>query len=573
MDAKKQLRQELFIFLFFFCFLITLFFSTTSVLADVTYPEKTEGLIFDGHVKATISYSKDHAPNYTAVGDKITVTTTLEKQDEGILPDVYKQSSVVILYPEETQGLKLFGDPAFTYQPINGENQTGAFIDSNIQLQSTMLWYFNTNVKILYSDDITYNGRMTQISDSGFTDGNYDDQYSLQKLLLHQGDKVSLSYQAEITKEALTKSKFTFHTAIFDSQTATIDWDNFLTVSAPKIQELGLSFDEATKNKQITVSDEQSYQTTLTGNWVGDQSNLSPDLTINGQTIPVSVTDFKEDGTFSIPVDLKNHGKLGDNAVHLKITNGTQVAEDDAVLSLVQADTPPEVKLLEPTSEVTVSPTDQSLVIKGQWKDKESESIRLFYQLSGTENVLVNSISNEKKDTWTDFCQKLPLDQLQLGENHVEIYGKDAEGQVSEKEKLIIQLVQGTISFKQIDPEMLFQDLVITGQTSQSTTQKAVNVIVEDTTGKPKDWDLTVKQVQPFSNGDQKLAAQLAYQNDSVRSVISTTPVNLSLRQINDREYSLPQDQAHQFQLTVAPGGKSGVYQSELEWTIVKAPG
>lgn len=566
MDAKKQLRQELFIFLFFFCFLITLFFSTTSVLADVTYPEKTEGLIFDGHVKATISYTKDHAPNYTAVGDKITVTTTLEKQDEGILPDVYKQSSVVILYPEETQGLKLFGDPAFTYQPINGENQTGAFIDSNTQLQSTMLWYFNTNLKILYSDDITYNGRMTQISDSGFTDGNYDDQYSLQKLLLHQGDKVSLSYQAEITKEALTKSKFTFHTA-------TIDWDNFLTVSAPKIQELGLSFDEATKNKQITVSDEQSYQTTLTGNWVGDQSNLSPDLTINGQTIPVSVTDFKEDGTFSIPVDLKNHGKLGDNAVHLKITNGTQVAEDDAVLSLVQADTPPEVKLLEHTSEVTVSPTDQSLVIKGQWKDKESESIRLFYQLSGTENVLVNSISNEKKDTWTDFCQKLPLDQLQLGENHVEIYGKDAEGQVSEKEKLIIQLVQGTISFKQIDPEMLFQDLVITGQTSQSTTQKAVNVIVEDTTGKPKDWDLTVKQVQPFSNGDQKLAAQLAYQNDSVRSVISTTPVNLSLRQINDREYSLPQDQAHQFQLTVAPGGKSGGYQSELEWTIVKAPG
>ncbi|EMF0501120.1 hypothetical protein IDE24_002077 [Enterococcus hirae] len=566
MDAKKQLRQELFIFLFFFCFLITLFFSTTSVLADVTYPEKTEGLIFDGHVKATISYTKDHAPNYTAVGDKITVTTTLEKQDEGILPDVYKQSSVVILYPEETQGLKLFGDPAFTYQPMNGENQTGAFIDSNTQLQSTMLWYFNTNVKILYSDDITYNGRMTQISDSGFTDGNYDDQYSLQKLLLHQGDKVSLSYQAEITKEALTKSKFTFHTAM-------IDWDNFLTVSAPKIQELGLSFDEATKNKQITVSDEQSYQTTLTGNWVGDQSNLSPDLTINGQTIPVSVTDFKEDGTFSIPVDLKNHGKLGDNAVHLKITNGTQVAEDDAVLSLVQADTPPEVKLLEPTSEVTVSPTDQSLVIKGQWKDKESEGIRLFYQLNGTENVLVNSISNEKKDTWTDFCQKLPLDQLQLGENHVEIYGKDAEGQVSEKEKLIIQLVQGTISFKQIDPEMLFQDLVITGQTSQSTTQKAVNVIVEDTTGKPKDWDLTVKQVQPFSNGDQKLAAQLAYQNDSVRSVISTTPVNLSLRQINDREYSLPQDPAHQFQLTVAPGGKSGVYQSELEWTIVKAPG
>lgn len=82
------------------------------------------------------------------------------------------------------------------------------------------------------------------------------------------------------------------------------------------------------------------------------------------------------------------------------------------MLSLVQADTPPEVKLLEPTSEVTVSPTDQSLVIKGQWKDKESESIRLFYQLNGTENVLVDSISNEKKDTWTDFCQKLPLDQL-----------------------------------------------------------------------------------------------------------------------------------------------------------------
>lgn len=95
-------------------FISLIFFSENVLAAD--YPDNQEATILGDHVKATIAYEKDHSPYYTAVGDTVTVNTTLEKLDDGVLPESFNQSSMLVLFPDETQGLKLEGEPTFVYK-------------------------------------------------------------------------------------------------------------------------------------------------------------------------------------------------------------------------------------------------------------------------------------------------------------------------------------------------------------------------------------------------------------------------------------------------------------------------
>ena len=344
----------------------------------------------------------------------------------------------------------------------------------------------------------------------------------------------------------------------------------------PSIQNLGISFDEATKDKKIDIKDDSSYQTTLTGSWAGAKDDIHPVLTIDGKEVPIPDGSFKEDGTFEIPVDLKNVGNIGTNNVHIKISDSNgQVAEDDAVITLVQALVPPEIKLSDSLANASVSvfPTDQSLTIDGEWKDKDSNAVSLFYKLNGQERVLQDNISNTAKDSWLPFSQEIPLADLNTDDNQVEVYAKDAEGQLSNHESFKIILNQGNVSFKSIDPEIQFKNMVISGTTVYSSPQATVGVVVEDTTGIPKDWQLKVKQTTSFSDGTRDLPAQLTYLNGEEKlSINDSLAVDLPVVQNNATDYSLQQDANHQFQLAVSPGAYTGEYQSQLEWTIERAP-
>ncbi|WP_241547097.1 hypothetical protein [Enterococcus villorum] len=99
-------------------FLVSLLFALLTFTVNVsatTYPDRTEATIFGGHVKATLTYNKDRSPHYTAVGDTITVTTTLEKLDDIPLGEEFNQTSIITLFPDKTQGLVLKGEPTFTF--------------------------------------------------------------------------------------------------------------------------------------------------------------------------------------------------------------------------------------------------------------------------------------------------------------------------------------------------------------------------------------------------------------------------------------------------------------------------
>ncbi|MCM6873445.1 hypothetical protein NE250_07030 [Enterococcus faecalis] len=550
------------------------FFSGNVLAAD--YPDNQEATILGGHVKATIAYEKDHSPYYTAVGDTVTVNTTLEKLDDGVLPESFNQSSMLVLFPDETQGLKLEGEPTFIYKR-GSLSDTGSFVDTAKELHRDIFWAFNAEAQVMYHDTVSYDGRMTELQVTNqYDDGPYDDTYRISNLLINKGDKIILSYKAKVTEEALKNKEFSLHSGIYDSSKGDFDWEDFLTTKMPAIQSINVSFDDGSKNKVVDITDANSYHITLTGTWTGNIADLKPTLTVNGQTVAIPTGSFQKEGTFSIPVDLTNIGMIGQNKTQIEIKDSMgQTASDNGILTLVQKNTPPQLQLVDALSNKTIpiTPNLSSFKVEGQWKDAESQTGTLYYKLNGVEHLLENSVTNANKGSWNAFSQEMPLADLKLGANAVEIYVVDTEGLKSNVATFTLQLMEGTVHFKSVDSVLSFQDAVINGQTVHSLPQKSVDIKIEDTTRSPGNWQLVVSQISTFKNAQRELPAVLSYQNNRDNLVITNNQqVTLPVVKETDTEYGLIQDGNHQFDLAISSNAYIGDYQSELEWTIIEAP-
>ncbi|EGO8509574.1 hypothetical protein [Enterococcus faecalis] len=555
-------------------FISLIFFSGNVLAAD--YPDNQEATILGGHVKATIAYEKDHSPYYTAVGDTVTVNTTLEKLDDGVLPESFNQSSMLVLFPDETQGLKLEGEPTFIYKR-GSLSDTGSFVDTDKELHRDIFWAFNTEAQVMYHDTVSYDGRMTELQVTNqYDDGPYDDTYRISNLLINKGDKIILSYKAKVTEEALKNKEFSLHSGIYDSSKGDFDWEDFLTTKMPAIQSINVSFDDGSKNKVVDITDANSYHITLTGTWTGNIADLKPTLTVNGQTVAIPTGSFQKEGTFSIPVDLTNIGMIGQNKTQIEIKDSMgQTASDNGILTLVQKNTPPQLQLVDALSNKTIpiTPNLSSFKVEGQWKDAESQTGTLYYKLNGVEHLLENSVANANKGSWNTFSQEMPLADLKLGANAVEIYVVDTEGLKSNVATFTLQLMEGTVHFKSVDSVLSFQDAVINGQTVHSLPQKPVDIKIEDTTRSPGNWQLVVSQISTFKNTQRELPAVLSYQNNRDNLVITNNQqVTLPVVKETDTEYGLIQDGNHQFDLAISSNAYIGDYQSELEWTIIEAP-
>lgn len=555
-------------------FISLIFFSGNVLAAD--YPDNQEATILGGHVKATIAYEKDHSPYYTAVGDTVTVNTTLEKLDDGVLPESFNQSSMLVLFPDETQGLKLEGEPTFIYKR-GSLSDTGSFVDTAKELHRDIFWAFNAEAQVMYHDTVSYDGRMTELQVTNqYDDGPYDDTYRISNLLINKGDKIILSYKAKVTEEALKNKEFSLHSGIYDSSKGDFDWEDFLTTKMPAIQSINVSFDDGSKNKVVDITDANSYHITLTGTWTGNIADLKPTLTVNGQTVAIPTGSFQKEGTFSIPVDLTNIGMIGQNKTQIEIKDSMgQTASDNGILTLVQKNTPPQLQLVDALSNKTIpiTPNLSSFKVEGQWKDAESQTGTLYYKLNGVEHLLENSVTNANKGSWNAFSQEMPLADLKLGANAVEIYVVDTEGLKSNVATFTLQLMEGTVHFKSVDSVLSFQDAVINGQTVHSLPQKSVDIKIEDTTRSPGNWQLVVSQISTFKNAQRELPAVLSYQNNRDNLVITNNQqVTLPVVKETDTEYGLIQDGNHQFDLAISSNAYIGDYQSELEWTIIEAP-
>ena len=483
---------------------------------------------------------------------------------------------MLVLFPDETQGLKLEGEPTFIYKR-GSLSDTGSFVDTAKELHRDIFWAFNAEAQVMYHDTVSYDGRMTELQVTNqYDDGPYDDTYRISNLLINKGDKIILSYKAKVTEEALKNKEFSLHSGIYDSSKGDFDWEDFLTTKMPAIQSINVSFDDGSKNKVVDITDANSYHITLTGTWTGNIADLKPTLTVNGQTVAIPTGSFQKEGTFSIPVDLTNIGMIGQNKTQIEIKDSMgQTASDNGILTLVQKNTPPQLQLVDALSNKTIpiTPNLSSFKVEGQWKDAESQTGTLYYKLNGVEHLLENSVTNANKGSWNAFSQEMPLADLKLGANAVEIYVVDTEGLKSNVATFTLQLMEGTVHFKSVDSVLSFQDAVINGQTVHSLPQKSVDIKIEDTTRSPGNWQLVVSQISTFKNAQRELPAVLSYQNNRDNLVITNNQqVTLPVVKETDTEYGLIQDGNHQFDLAISSNAYIGDYQSELEWTIIEAP-
>ncbi len=559
--------------------------SNKPVFADNFPAGKPETNIYDGHVKAKITYEKSGNPDYTAVGDTITVTTTLEKLDDGVLADNYKQSSLVCIFPDQNQALQLLEEPTLTYTHA-GIKGTGELLAANRELTKNLLLFANLYSGWNIGEPSLFSGRITEFlpyTTDGIDDGPYEDTYSVYNLLENKGDSMRITYQAKVTEEVQKKDSFELHAAVYDSVKENYDVANFLTAEMPKFQSqeeaLSLSFDSDCHNKELT-----SEQTTLTGKWTGSLENITPRLTINS----INLTDddllsyFNSDGTFSIPIDLRKiPNQAESNVVTLIIQEESGLsAQDTAVLKVTKRDSPPVIELSENLEDQTLYlyPDDQGFTLRGDWEAESSHQINLFYKLNGVEKKLNDSeVVNTSPGTTVGFSRKLLLADLVPGENHFEVYAIDEKNQRSNVETFTVIKEEGTVKFSNVPDRLLFSSIPIAGTTIQSKLTQAFNLLVEDTTEKVGSWKLTVRQMDDFKDNDKRLPATLYYQNKETKQVFSkdqpiTIPVTETEDESSDHQYMILQNTENYFALDVQPGGYVGEYSSELEWTIVNAP-
>lgn len=235
----------------------------------------------------------------------------------------------------------------------------------------------------------------------------------------------------------------------------------------------------------------------------------------------------------------------------------------------------PEIKLDDSLANQTIYmvPAIKELNLNGQWKDKDSDLVSLYYKVNGQVFPLQENIPNNTKDSWTTFYKKITFDTLHLGDNSVEVFVKDDQGHISNLETFVIALQPGEVKFALIDPIIQFSNQTLSGQLLHSSPMASVGVQITDTIGDPTAWRLTVNQIDAFANSEHQLAATLTYHNaGQALDITNNGPVALPVVQKDGLTYRLAQDTDHSFDLAISSGAYAGNYQSKLEWTIVEAP-
>lgn len=565
---QTEKKRSLFLLLFLIIAgILGLLITDTTVFADSIFSGISETDVLDGHIHAKLDYKKEGSSSYTAVGDIVTVTTTLVKNDEGVLPEEFKDSILISLFPDEKQGLQLLGEPELTYTHL-GLKEKGKLMDPELKEAKNvmMLYNFFFSMQGLPS----YDGRITQAT----SDGSADDTYSIRNALVNKGDTFTITYKAKVTEAALKNEKFELHAVVSDP-TSDIDPNDFLTAEMPSIQAIGVSFDAQSREKDI-----DSQQIVLTGNWTGPVGGFKAKLIINAdieKTITVSPDNFKDNGTFSIPIDLSEIKSMGNiyNVILFIEDNNGQTAKDTATLTVTKQLVPPVIELDNDivNQPVHVYPTDESFTFSGKWKDDDSSKVSLYYKLNGVEKPIKENIANAIPGTYYNFSHEIETSALAEGENKIEVYAKDSEGQTSNIASFTAILEVGTVRFSSIPDILDFSGVSLSANIVHSKLTQALNLFIEDTTGQPVDWKLNVRQLEDFKDGDKILPATLSYENNGSAQLLSKNEaVTLPVTKSDASNYTILQDQQNFFDMTIQPGAYTGEYSTKLEWTIVNAP-
>ncbi|MGM0125658.1 hypothetical protein IGI37_003057 [Enterococcus sp. AZ194] len=413
--------------------------------------------MFGNRAKLTLSVAKTGSSTSTSVGDKVHVDVTLEKLDMGEL-NGHESSMMIVPYPNEEQGFTMTQGAEINFSSAYGENTTLAPL-SGSDLQTVLMFYAAS--RGLDLDTIT--GTATQTPEMGGGAGQ-----SIFENLILTGDKITVSYESEITEAAIGKDSFTLASGFYDSA-GTGDFTGDLSITLPgnKITDWNLQLDDEELSMVVDPKDSQTLIHSETGNWANYPGNKTASLAYqvdNGELQNVPSADLNQaEKTFNTSFDLSKSDQPitqdGEHTVTFFMTIDG-ITEEDSVLDHVTL-----VKNSPPT--LSLSPTDVTMeqnetgvynvTLKGLFKDADSDQVILSGNYSDNTAIALtdNTFTNENKGQDTTFSAsfKTTAGKLKTGANQLTFWLKDNEGANSEMVVYTLTIVE-----KQNDPPKLTLD-------------------------------------------------------------------------------------------------------------------
>lgn len=175
------------------------------------------------------------------------------------------------------------------------------------------------------------------------------------------------------------------------------------------------------------------------------------------------------------------------------------------------------------------------------------------------------------------FSLNLTADQLQLGNNLLELTAVTDQGDASESVTVPITVV-GTLSFGTVDATSSFTTEDLTGSNQLLSRNDDWGLAVHDTRGSGQQWTLDAQSTSFTDSAGQTLSGGPVYIGSQGTQPLTTQPVQIMAHttddSVNDGRVEVTDDwDAHDgILLNVNGDTAAGHYQGTITWTLNNAP-
>jgi len=226
---------------------------------------------------------------------------------------------------------------------------------------------------------------------------------------------------------------------------------------------------------------------------------------------------------------------------------------------------------------VKVTRLGHSVTVNGQVKldggvDFSNDGISVQVTLNGKQQP--NYIL-AKDATAGAVKMTLAASDLHEGTNQLILRARRYDNTFSEPITVPITVIDGTLKFKQLDQQMTFQELTLTG-TTQISKPKNWHLVVNDGREVAAAWQLGLTATDFTNEHGGTLAGGLYYRDgDSWQLIDSKQAVRIESRQTEvgaDYDVADHWTDQHGLVLKVSGGAMVGTYHSTLSWSLAAVP-
>lgn len=229
---------------------------------------------------------------------------------------------------------------------------------------------------------------------------------------------------------------------------------------------------------------------------------------------------------------------------------------------------------LEGANQEKIVDDENSIEIIGDWLDKDSETVSLYYQVNDSSPLVFEKERiNDPKSTKHNYLATVSATELLVGANSLKVWAVDKEGAQSNVEKITI-LVRGTLKFVNV-PDFEFGQFSIPLKNELLFSLTKETIKISDTRGAGSDWKLNVKLKKTFTSIEGNTINDFYYINqDNQKQPMQLNELVLVRTGVTQessiQEIGWAPNQG--LALEILPSNYIGEYSSELEWILEDTP-